>query len=425
MLGISVAEDMKTSRRQLLRTGSVLTLGTGFGGVASARALDDAPGLTGHAVDRDGQTGVLSSGGTRQIPACADWVPDPAETGESAPVQAVYSAATSAVLEAPTGTGTPGANETGAPSDPILVNPAVAGATVTFAWLELDDVGLADPVLGPAAGNGSADPAEVPTDRTLVVGAETQVYLGSFGDGVADAVDDGPYTEVDGGTYVHEDVGTAVTWTDGAVVVGPDVDRVETVAGAGTGEVPRHHDTTADYGWLLDTAGQGGLTVAAYSFEGPFPEGGDADDSGEDYSMFAGATGFAQSATLAGGEFASATTGVAYESADAVRRDRLASALGTDAADRTVEQSENRITLRATYAVSGETETPTATTAAGDGTATATDAPTGTATETDSEGPDGATATTSGSGPGFGALAAVASLVGAGYLAGRSGGDRR
>ncbi|WP_436909195.1 hypothetical protein [Halosimplex marinum] len=419
---------MGVTRREIVRTGTVLAVAAGVAGGATA---------TSDGTDRR-PSGAGVRPRDRQASGYGDWVPDPSRGGDSDPVQAVYAAATGAVTAGVTGTATPGVGRDEVRSDPAVANPVVAGGVVASSWLGLGELGLGAPVLGPALTDGSADPAAVPTDRTAVVGRETQVYLGSYETAaLRDAVASGPFSEAGDGTYRHDAAGTAVTWTDGAVVVGPDPDRVDAVAGTGAGEVDGHREADDGYAWLLETAGAGDFAVVAAGVDGPIRAGGGGSDGGEDYSAFDGAEGFAQSVSLADGAVARATAAAVYRSAEGVADDPLAP-LGTTADDRSVTRDGPRVAVDATYAVADDDGTATVSTPA----PTATDAPETDSPETDPRATDAPTDTlddggngsgdgggpasqtaTSGSGPGAGALGALGSVVGAGYVLGRRSGE--
>jgi PGF-CTERM protein len=284
-------------------------------------------------------------------------------------------------------------------------------------------VGLADPVVGPAAGEGAADPADVPTDRGLAVGG-TQVYLGSFDESaLADAVDAGAFTESDTtGIYAHDDNEMAVAWGSDAVIVAPTPDQVDVLDKTGAGEIDRRHEVDDDYEWILQTGGGGDFSVLRLAQGETVQLSGQGDLT--DFSAFEGSRGFAQSATL-DGDSGSATTAAVYPDEGAVDRERLESGLGTGAADRSVEQDGRYVTVTAAFdqipsdggdtgtpAAGGSTDTPAEETEMGSG-------------ETEMSGDDGGSGNDGGptteeaDSPGLGILAALASLGAVGYRAAR------
>ncbi|WP_436909196.1 hypothetical protein [Halosimplex marinum] len=430
---------MTVDRRTVLRTGAALASVGGIAGVSTG--------------DTDGRAGRSLDGAARarqgSVPEYANWIPAPSAVSDPQSVGVAYSATTEAAL---------GPDSEEAPSDPMLANPATLGGASTLTWLGLGQLGIHEPVIGPTPEEGERDPADVPTERTLVVGSETNttVYLGSFDAGaIRAAVDAGSFSEASGELYAHDEQERFLTWNDRAVVVGNSQSLVEAVRAAGTGEGSRRHEADDDWAWLLRTAGSGGLTCAILGEGGPAQVGqGGSGDSPMDFSMFEGSRGVAQTASVEGGALARASAAVVYPSADDVAVDRLESALGTAADDTALTSDGPRVTMAATYDGSqvgdGAPSAATATDAPdgsdgggsgggdGDGGGSGGDGDGGGGGDGDGGGggdgdgggggggdgdgdPDG---TASGSGPGPGVLAGLAGVAGVGYLIGRrAGGD--
>jgi len=414
---------MGRSRRDVLRTGA---------------SLATAAGLT-----------ALAGGGTAapasaHVPDYANWFPDPDS------VSVAPSAVTAATTEVMVGSSIQQENQ---PSDPMQANPTIATVFGLFGWFQARNVGLGDPLLGPAADEENPDPEEVPTDQTAAVFPEgdseniAYVYFGSFDtDAIESAVDSGSWSESGDGVYTHDEQGTVLQWVDGTVALGQPAEFVGAVIDAGEGDVTRRHEADDDWRWLLETAGGDDIAFAGLLDE-PLTEEQtqSADDSNRDSSMFKGALGYAQTAVVEGDSYPSATTAVVYSDAGSVELGKLESSLGTEASDRSVQQDGPRVTISASFEGGGaSTDTPTATPTP---TPTATPAPTesptpmSTPTPTQTPAPGGGGGDgggdggdgggdggdggggSNGFGPGPGAVTALASVLGGGYLYARRSDD--
>lgn len=418
---------MVLSRRDVLRTGVLIATVTGGVGVTAA---------TGER-GRRGPMGDDPSLPTQQIPAYADWIPDP-EAFPQLSHDFASAVDVGAVLEAEE-------DHEAVPRDYMLINPALYGRPAIQGWIELIDNGISEPIIGPADPTQTADPADAPATTQLFLG-ETLVYLGSFDLGaVEDAVTSGPYSvfeddDVGDGFYEHEDRTSVdrhfVTWTGGAVAFGNAPRDIETVVDAGTGDVARRYEVDDDYGRLLALADDDfallwqlipDLGIRSYELG--------AGQSPASYEMFQDTLGFVQTATVEDTLFRSAATRATWADADEVDPDQLTEGLGAEASDLSTDVTDRSVTLRATYDRATEAATARPTTTAlsdgagdgsGDGDAEGETDGDGAGSGDDGSGGDGSSGDGSGGddpdegpgefGPGMGPAAAVAALLGGGYL---------
>ena len=371
----------RLSRRSVLKGAAAGTAATVFPGIAS--------GATG--TDQESE----------QVPEWAEWLPSDErfhnENGEYVPLRFGVPEAVELIM-------TPGSADEG--GEPLMSPVAFAGFIAGSSWTPLQDIGMAEHVLGqPLEDWTELDPEVVPTEEQISLEG-THVFVGSYdADEIAATLEDVGFeeSEIDG-VYVDQDAedGTgeaAISWSDEYVVYGNSPEAVATMIEARRGEVDRAYETMPEFETLLRAGEPGQYILAIYAPD--LFEGGGPDDP------LAGSQGWIQSVTFAEDlQSATAAMEIIYPDPDDVQTRDLRVDLIRGAAGFDLEQDGERVSVTATFVADEETATPTPTQTS---TPNPTPRPTSPPVDGDDERADEGA-------PGLGVGSALAALGGAGYL---------
>jgi hypothetical protein len=153
-------------------------------------------------------------------------------------------------------------------------------------------------------------------------------------------------TEFDGYTLYEPagDMDQTVVFGVGedAILVAPGRQSIERVVETATGASDPAIAELADFGWLVEQAGAGLLAYGGYDADGL------TTDAAETYPFLDGATGFVASQVFDESAM-TATMAIVFDTLPANRRGEVEAALGSLAADISVEYDPDRVTATATY----------------------------------------------------------------------------
>lgn len=326
----------------------------------------------------------------------------------------------------------------GSDSIPLQFEPFVYSTLLLNFWEFFDGTNLAEPVFGSLSeftaldDISEVDTSDVPAERHTLIGRATSLYLGPFDlDTIQRRVDEGDATETSqSGLYEYPN-GAIVTWGDGYLLIGANVDQVAAIQQTGDGPDQPRYEQSSELETLLRAVDHSGHTLTRLTDDGTLSvsEHGQSLDHSplEGTSGYIGTLSYDNEAT----EFA-ATTVARYPDEQSVTGDRLGemvvqeldSNLTTDGRSVRVTASYDR--TEAGLAPDEDSDGQNGDDSQSDGQDSTDGSDSGT-NETTDDGTSQQTGDDSGSsddgGPGFGIATALSSLGGAGYLLARRVGE--
>ena len=322
-------------------------------------------------------------------------------------------------------------------SIPLQFEPFVYSTLLLQFWEFFQGTNLAEPVFGSLSeftaldDISEVDTSNVPAERHVLIGRATSLYLGPFDiDTIQQRVDESDATETSqSGLYEYPN-GAIVTWGDGYLLIGANVDQVAAIQQTGDGLDQPRYEQSSELETLLRAVDHGGHTLTRLTSDGTLSVG--EYGQGLDHSPLEGTSGYIGTLSYDSDatEF-SATTVARYPDESSVATERISGLIEREL-DSNVTTDGRSVRLTASY------DRDEAGLAPDDGSDDGTDdgddnqddgSDDGTDDGTnDGDGSDGGTSETDdgtdsdGSessddgGPGFGVGTALSSLGGAGYL---------
>ncbi|WP_436901921.1 twin-arginine translocation signal domain-containing protein [Halovenus halobia] len=323
-----------------------------------------------------------------------------------------------------------------AESIPLQFEPFVYSTLLLQYWEFFGGTNLAEPVFGSLSDFtalddiSEVDSSNIPAERHVLIGRATSLYLGPFDlDTIQQRVDESDATETSqSGLYEYPN-GAIVTWGDGYLLIGANVDQVAAIQQTGDGPDQPRYEQSSELETLLRAVDHGGHTLTRLTSDGTLSVG--EYGQGLDHSPLEGTSGYIGTLSYdsEATEF-SATTVARYPDQSSVATDRISGLIEREL-DSNVTTDGRSVRLTASYDRAEAGLAPDENSDDGtddgddnqdDGSQDDTDGSDGATNETD-DGTDQSTGDGSESsddgGPGFGIGTALSSLGGASYLLAR------
>lgn len=382
-----------------------------------------------------GVGGVLGAGigqqnataqGSGEVPAYAEWVPEGEfilnEQGELELGSYTLEAQIELFGEI-----------SGSEETPLQFEPLTYSTLLLNFWQFLGRTNLSEPILGSLTGAGNLndiDPSTVPAERHTLVGT-TSVYTGSFDtDEIESTVQNSDASETSEDGIFEFPTGETVTWGEGYLLLGADVEEVAAVQATGDGPEQPRYESSGELEQLLGAVDHSGYALTRLTDSGTL----DIDQyaGSVDHSPIEGATGYVGTLTYDSDttEF-DATTVLRYSEEGGIDTDRIGSMVVNEL-DQEITTDGRTVRVTARYGrdeagfepSGGDDENDgnggTGGENNGDDTGNETDSGGGAQNESNGGGDD---ESSDGNGAGFGIATAVSSLGGAGYLLSQRLGD--